>query len=52
MRGIDTVQRSAEIVSAALDVPPDEIFLASTGVIGEPLPADKKPDRSPKQESV
>jgi glutamate N-acetyltransferase / amino-acid N-acetyltransferase len=32
---------SAEIVSAALDVPEHTIYLASTGVIGEPLPADK-----------
>jgi glutamate N-acetyltransferase / amino-acid N-acetyltransferase len=44
MRGRDTVQRSADIVSAALDVPPDEIFLASTGVIGEPLDPDKFAD--------
>ncbi len=41
MKGKETVRRSAEIVSAALNVPQDQIFLASTGVIGEPLPADK-----------
>ena len=44
MRGREAVQRSAEIVSAALDIPTDEIFLASTGVIGEPLDADKFAD--------
>jgi glutamate N-acetyltransferase/amino-acid N-acetyltransferase len=37
MRGRDTVQQSADIVAAALAVPAGEIFLASTGVIGEPL---------------
>jgi glutamate N-acetyltransferase/amino-acid N-acetyltransferase len=41
MKGKETVRRSAEIVSGALKVPQDQIFLASTGVIGEPLPADK-----------
>jgi glutamate N-acetyltransferase/amino-acid N-acetyltransferase len=40
-RGRDSVKMSAEIVSAALDIPETEIYLASTGVIGEPLPADK-----------
>ncbi len=44
MKGRETVRRSAEIVSAALDVPAHEIFLASTGVIGEPLNADKFAD--------
>ena len=44
MRGKSAVQRSAEIVSAALDVPESAIFLASTGVIGEPLNADKFAD--------
>jgi len=37
MKGRDTVQQSADIVAAALAVPAGEIFLASTGVIGEPL---------------
>ncbi|MEO7223705.1 MAG: bifunctional glutamate N-acetyltransferase/amino-acid acetyltransferase ArgJ [Devosia sp.] len=40
-KGKETVELSAEIVSVALDVPQHQIFLASTGVIGEPLPADK-----------
>jgi glutamate N-acetyltransferase/amino-acid N-acetyltransferase len=44
MKGRAAVQRSAEIVSAALDIGADEIFLASTGVIGEPLDADKFAD--------
>ena len=44
MRGRDAVKRSAEIVSAALDVPEEHVFLASTGVIGEPLDADKFAD--------
>ncbi len=44
MKGRETVRRSAEIVSAALDVHQHEIFLASTGVIGEPLDADKFAD--------
>ncbi|RYE07516.1 MAG: bifunctional glutamate N-acetyltransferase/amino-acid acetyltransferase ArgJ [Hyphomicrobiales bacterium] len=44
MKGKQAVRRSAEIVSAALDVQQHEIFLASTGVIGEPLDADKFAD--------
>ena len=44
MRGKAAVEQSAAIVSAALDIPPDEIFLASTGVIGEPLDAGKFAD--------
>jgi glutamate N-acetyltransferase/amino-acid N-acetyltransferase len=35
-KGVETVKLSAEIVSAALDVPQTSIYLASTGVIGEP----------------
>ena len=44
MRGQDAVKRSAAIVSTALDVPEERVFLASTGVIGEPLDADKFAD--------
>jgi glutamate N-acetyltransferase/amino-acid N-acetyltransferase len=44
MKGRQAVERSAEIASAALDVRQHEIFLASTGVIGEPLNADKFAD--------
>ncbi len=40
-KGRASVSLSAEIVSEALGVAPAEIFLASTGVIGEPLPAER-----------
>jgi glutamate N-acetyltransferase/amino-acid N-acetyltransferase len=40
-KGKAAVQLSADIVGKALGVAPGEIFLASTGVIGEPLPAEK-----------
>ncbi|WP_423066443.1 bifunctional glutamate N-acetyltransferase/amino-acid acetyltransferase ArgJ [Devosia sp. CN2-171] len=40
-KGKAAVALSADIVSKALGVKPSEIFLASTGVIGEPLPAEK-----------
>ncbi len=40
-KGRESVKLSAEIVSQALGVDGSEIFLASTGVIGEPLDAQK-----------
>ena len=40
-RGIVAVERTAAIAAAATGVPETEIFLASTGVIGEPLPAER-----------
>ncbi len=40
-KGRDAVALSADIVARAAGVEPSEIFLASTGVIGEPLPAEK-----------
>lgn len=40
-KGKASVSLSADIVSKALGVAPGEIFLASTGVIGEPLDAQK-----------
>jgi len=40
-KGKAAVALSADIVGKALGVQPGEIFLASTGVIGEPLPAEK-----------
>ncbi len=40
-KGKAAVQLSADIVGKALGVGPGEIFLASTGVIGEPLPAER-----------
>jgi glutamate N-acetyltransferase/amino-acid N-acetyltransferase len=39
--GVRAVEATAAAAARALDVAPDEIFLASTGVIGEPLPAQK-----------
>ncbi|MFD1695911.1 bifunctional glutamate N-acetyltransferase/amino-acid acetyltransferase ArgJ [Roseibium aestuarii] len=40
-KGKAAVKLSAEIASKALGCAEDEVFLASTGVIGEPLPAEK-----------
>ncbi|KZM50480.1 bifunctional glutamate N-acetyltransferase/amino-acid acetyltransferase ArgJ [Labrenzia sp. OB1] len=40
-KGKAAVELSAQIVSGALGSSEAEIFLASTGVIGEPLPAEK-----------
>lgn len=43
-KGKSAVELSGQIVSGALDCPLNEIYLASTGVIGEPLPAEKFQD--------
>lgn len=43
-KGKAAVELSADIVSRALECPTNEIYLASTGVIGEPLPAEKFAD--------
>lgn len=40
-KGKAAVELSARIAAKALDCKPEEIFLASTGVIGEPLAAEK-----------
>ncbi|MDJ0932555.1 bifunctional glutamate N-acetyltransferase/amino-acid acetyltransferase ArgJ [Breoghania sp.] len=40
-KGRAAVELSSEIVAKAVGCKPSEIFLASTGVIGEPLPAEK-----------
>jgi glutamate N-acetyltransferase/amino-acid N-acetyltransferase len=40
-KGVETVERTAAIAAAALGCAPGEVFLASTGVIGEPLDATK-----------
>ncbi len=40
-KGRETVEASAAYVSSALGVPAGEVFLASTGVIGEPLEPKK-----------
>lgn len=39
--GQNAVETTARAAASALDAAPETIFLASTGVIGEPLPADK-----------
>ncbi|ACB97211.1 bifunctional glutamate N-acetyltransferase/amino-acid acetyltransferase ArgJ [Beijerinckia indica] len=39
--GAEAVKTTASLAAKALDVPQSEIFLASTGVIGEPLDASK-----------
>ena len=41
MKGHEAVVRSARAVARTLGVSQDEVFLASTGVIGEPLAAEK-----------
>ncbi|HTV34407.1 MAG TPA: bifunctional glutamate N-acetyltransferase/amino-acid acetyltransferase ArgJ [Methylocella sp.] len=40
-RGVDAVKFAATLAAKAASVPAGEIFLASTGVIGEPLEAQK-----------
>ena len=40
-KGIETVRMTADIAAAAVGCAPSEVFLASTGVIGEPLDAHK-----------
>ncbi|MBA5778707.1 bifunctional glutamate N-acetyltransferase/amino-acid acetyltransferase ArgJ [Stappia sp. F7233] len=40
-KGREAVTLSADIVARAVGCKPSEIYLASTGVIGEPLPAEK-----------
>ena len=40
-KGRDAVALSADIAAKALGVSPEQVFLASTGVIGEPLDASK-----------
>ncbi|MEM0906709.1 MAG: bifunctional glutamate N-acetyltransferase/amino-acid acetyltransferase ArgJ, partial [Pseudomonadota bacterium] len=44
LKGRQATERSAALAAAALGVSPDEIMLASTGVIGEPLSAEKFAD--------
>ncbi|MGD1888958.1 MAG: bifunctional glutamate N-acetyltransferase/amino-acid acetyltransferase ArgJ [Cohaesibacteraceae bacterium] len=41
LRGREAVELSARLVSEATGLPAGGVFLASTGVIGEPLPAEK-----------
>jgi len=40
-KGKETVRLSAAMVAKAVGCPARQVFLASTGVIGEPLPAEK-----------
>lgn len=40
-KGLASVELSADILSKASGFAADELYLASTGVIGEPLPAEK-----------
>lgn len=40
-RGVVTVEQSVAAVAQAMDCAAAEVFVASTGVIGEPLPAEK-----------
>ncbi|KZL11860.1 bifunctional glutamate N-acetyltransferase/amino-acid acetyltransferase ArgJ [Pseudovibrio sp. Ad14] len=40
-KGLASVELSADILSKATGFAADELYLASTGVIGEPLPAEK-----------
>jgi glutamate N-acetyltransferase/amino-acid N-acetyltransferase len=40
-KGRATVERTAEFATKAVGCTPDEVYLASTGVIGEPLEAEK-----------
>lgn len=44
MKGREAVAASAGMVAHVLDCAPEEVFLASTGVIGEPLEAGKFAD--------
>lgn len=39
--GLDNAHREAELVAKELGINPDEILVASTGVIGTPLPMDR-----------
>ncbi|ODN69094.1 Arginine biosynthesis bifunctional protein ArgJ [Methylobrevis pamukkalensis] len=41
LKGRETVRITADIAAAAVGCAPEEVFLASTGVIGEPLDAQK-----------
>ncbi len=40
-KGRDAVEISARLTAEAIGCAPEDVFLASTGVIGEPLPAEK-----------
>jgi len=42
--GFETVRKTTDAVSAELGIPENHVFTASTGVIGEPLPAERITD--------
>jgi glutamate N-acetyltransferase/amino-acid N-acetyltransferase len=46
-RGVEAVQRTVEGVAQVVGCRPEEVFVASTGVIGEPLPYQKILDALP-----
>ncbi len=39
--GMEGVRKTAEAAAEALEIPPRNVFVASTGVIGEPLPSER-----------
>ena len=41
MKGVEAVERTAALAAGAVGCAPEEVFLSSTGVIGEPLDASK-----------
>ncbi|MEM7619180.1 MAG: bifunctional glutamate N-acetyltransferase/amino-acid acetyltransferase ArgJ [Pseudomonadota bacterium] len=41
MRGMDAVQKTIAATTSLVGCPPEEVFVASTGVIGEPLQPEK-----------
>lgn len=40
-QGLKDVEAIAAVLAASLNVPPDSLLMASTGVIGKPLPSEK-----------
>ena len=47
-RGIEDVRRSVEATSRTLGIPREDILVASTGVIGEPLPVERIEEALPR----
>ncbi len=50
--GVGHVEATVDAASRTLGVPADQVFVASTGVIGEPLPADRLTDALPEMKSA
>ena len=40
-QGVSDAEAMASLVAAELKIPPEEVLVASTGVIGAPLPMEK-----------